>query len=149
MRAVARRSGANAPRVSFDELPIRTLEAIAIENIVEGTVGEVYGVVVAAWQSLHAIDPNLQSVMRRIARDESRHAALAFMIARWIEPRLNRAARNRVACARQRAIDDLAARIGHELDTPASMDFGFPTVQQARALLAAVSNNASSSGRLH
>jgi hypothetical protein len=50
----------------------------------------------------------IRAAMARIARDETRHAALAFQVDAWLRGRLGRAARGRVSVARQRALGDLA-----------------------------------------
>lgn len=45
--------------------------------------------------------------MAKIARDETRHAALAHEVDAWLRPKLDRAARRRVECARNDALDQL------------------------------------------
>ena len=52
-----------------------------------------YGALVVTWQASHASDRAIRDAMRRIARDETRHAALAWTIAAWAEPRLGEPAR--------------------------------------------------------
>jgi hypothetical protein len=58
--------------------------------------------------------------MRAIARDEARHAALAFAIRRWMNARLTPRERARIDTAATRAISDLA-----------------PTAEPLRSLLSA------------
>jgi len=121
-RRLARLHGAVAPRVRMRRRDRhrdrggpgdrRSLEALAAENAVEGCVRETYGALVATWQAAHARDPEIAKAMDRIAKDETRHAALAWAIARWAEARLDRKARARVAARARAAVADLAKEIG-------------------------------------
>lgn len=61
-----------------------TLEALAIDNAIEGCVRETLGAIEAVWMAEHSPDPEIRSVMRSIARDEERHAALAWRIDAWV-----------------------------------------------------------------
>ncbi len=130
----AERAGARVPQPHF--APCRgvpSLEAIATENAVEGCVGETYGAALALRQAQCARDPELREAMKGIARDEMRHAALAWEVARWLEPKLSPAARRRVLAARARAVEALfhgAARRSNAL-----VGLGLPDGDQARALL--------------
>jgi hypothetical protein len=45
-------------------------------------------------------DPEIRRAMQRIAPDETRHAALAWTIAQWLDTKLNDGARARVRAAR-------------------------------------------------
>jgi hypothetical protein len=74
----------------------RTLEAIAIENAVEGCVGESAAALIAAWQARHARDATMRRAMTTIAEDEARHADLAWEIHAWVLPRLDETAQERV-----------------------------------------------------
>jgi hypothetical protein len=53
------------------------------ENAIEGCARETFGAIVATWQSTRATCPRLRATMKRIARDETRHAALAWEILHW------------------------------------------------------------------
>lgn len=98
--ALARRFGqrVEAPRIAATEP--RSVEAIALENAVEGCVRETWGALVATRDARVHPDAAVRAAMKRIARDETRHAALAWAVAAWLEPRLNRDARARVREAR-------------------------------------------------
>ncbi len=52
-------------------------------NPVGGSIRETFGAVEAAWLAEHSPDPELRLVSRSIARDESRHTALAWRIDAW------------------------------------------------------------------
>jgi hypothetical protein len=131
--ALARRQGfaAVAPRVGA--WPERGLEAMAIENAVEGCVRETFGALVAMWQSRAAADPLVRAAMKRIARDETRHAALAFAVDSWASGRLDRAARARVEQKKSEALAELAGGAG----APDALQgvLGLPSPGDSRALL--------------
>lgn len=137
-RSLARRFGA---RVELSRLALpagRTLEQIALENAVEGCVRETYGALVAWFQAESARDPAVRATMRRIAREETQHAALSYEIQAWLEPRLSVSARARVTAARDRARAELAreleARPAQELVDIA----GLPDRTRALQLFAAL-----------
>ena len=107
--AIARRYGAAPLRPRYSVPPYtRPLAAIAKENAVEGCVGETYGALVALWQGEHAADPHIARSLRAIAKDEVRHAELAWSVARWVEPQLTPRARNSVNLARAEAVERLS-----------------------------------------
>jgi hypothetical protein len=103
MGRLARRAGARseAPRVKRGV--VRSLERLALENAVEGCVRETYGALLAQWQTHSAADAHMRDAMKAIAADETRHAELAWAVARWAEPRLLREERRRVHRARREA----------------------------------------------
>jgi hypothetical protein len=105
--ALARRWGVmpRAPRV--EPRPVRSLEAIAIENAVEGCVRETFGALLATHQARAAASPRLRETFSRIAKDETRHAALAWRVAQWLDGRLDGEARARVRAARRAAAEGL------------------------------------------
>ena len=137
-RSIARRFG-GAPRAP-ELVPARPrdLEAIAIENAVEGCVRELFGVVVARWQADHAEDVNVRAAMARLAADELRHAALAFQVAAWTHGRLSPAARARVEASRSRAVEELAEEVQRPVPPDVARALGLPSAQQARALIDAL-----------
>jgi hypothetical protein len=114
--------------------PSRSLEAFAIENAVEGCVRECYGALVATRQAAHARDPGLAQASARIARDETRHAALAWRVARWVTPQLDPAARGRVARAARGAVAMLRCEAA-ALPVDLANELGLPTGDEARALV--------------
>ena len=132
---LARRRGAVPAKVVIDRRrPARSLEAFAIENAVEGCVRECFGALVATHQAACAPDPRLALEMRRIARDETRHAALAWEISRWIAPRLPADARGRVRRAMQDAVATLRREVG-EMPLEVARELGLPAGDDARALV--------------
>jgi hypothetical protein len=135
--ALARRHGGDFRLPVVEKMPLRTLEAIAVDNAVEGCVRETFGALVATYQSRAAMDPSIRGVMKRIARDETRHAALAHDIDGWIRGRLDRAARARVEAARLAATETLLAR-EDQLGFGERRALGLPTQSEARELLQAM-----------
>jgi hypothetical protein len=109
--------------------------AIAVENAVEGCVRETFGAVVAAWQAAHAGDPRIARTMARIAADETRHAALAWAIAGWMEPRLDARSRRVVLAARRAAVRTLLHEVRGPLPPVLVARAGLPTAARASALL--------------
>jgi hypothetical protein len=103
----ARRHGGRVARVRVSAPVAPSLESWAVENAVEGCVGETWGAAVADWQARHARDPGLRQDYRRIALDEGGHAELAWDLAQWVAPRLTVGARRRVREARRRALEGL------------------------------------------
>jgi hypothetical protein len=115
MESLARRAGApeaRTPGVRLQAPGRRALERIARENAVEGCVRETFGAALAGVAAERAADARVRVTMRRIARDETRHAELAWDVARWAEKKLDPAARRRVERARARAVQ----RLGREVD---------------------------------
>ncbi|MFN0252585.1 MAG: ferritin-like domain-containing protein [Kofleriaceae bacterium] len=130
MRALAEKHGASPRAVAVEDLPCRSLEAIALENVVEGCVREAYGALVATYQAERA-PADVRRVFRAIARDERRHAALAEDVHAWIAERLDAGARIRVATARATAEAELRTSIPA---MPRCDDLGMPDAPVALAL---------------
>jgi hypothetical protein len=133
---VAKRFGGVTIRPHAPKFRSRGMERFAIENAVEGCVREMHGALVATWQSMHARDPHVQRVMRTIARDETRHAALAMSVAAFVSDKLDEKSRVRVERARRRAISELRAAATRSPDRNLASVAGLPSGAQARALVA-------------
>jgi hypothetical protein len=105
--ALARRCGARPQAARIEARPVRSLEAIAIENAAEGCVRETFGALLASHQARMASSAVVRATFARIAKDETRHAALAWRVARWLDGRLDGEARARVGLARRAAAEEL------------------------------------------
>jgi rubrerythrin len=114
-----------------------TLESLATENAVEGCVRELMGALVAAHQAAHATDPRIARAMRRIARDEARHAALAWAIDAWATPHLSAAARARVRAAQLEAFEDLRREASRPVLPDVAAVAGMPDAGRAARLVTA------------
>jgi hypothetical protein len=118
----------------------RSLEAIARENAVEGCVRETFGALTAVWQSQNAKDPAVRRAMKVVARDETRHAALAWEIAAWAEKKLARAPRARIQRARRQAADALLRELAAPIDAALVERAGLPDADEARRLAVAMTS---------
>ncbi len=90
-----------------EQLAVRSLFEVALENAVEGCVRETFGVVIAAWQAEHAESPAARGCYAQIAEDEARHAALAHEVEAWFDARLTEGERAVVALAKRTAVVSL------------------------------------------
>jgi hypothetical protein len=96
MSRLARAHGALPPNVRTRlEGGPRPLEAIALENAIEGCVRETCGAFDAAWLAKHG-PRAFRKTFAIVAKDELRHAALAWAIARWSLPMLDDRSRHDV-----------------------------------------------------
>jgi hypothetical protein len=135
---LARAFGVVPPRAEVGPSRVRPLAEIAIENAIEGCVRETFGALVGAWQGEHARDYRVRATMKRIARDEARHAALGWRIHEWAMTRLDAKDRARVRDAMSRAIAELEASSRVEFDAILARTLGLPNAAQAVALVAAM-----------
>lgn len=92
---------------------------------------------IATWQAVAARDPEIRAAMARIARDETRHAALAFEVDAWLRKRLDPSVRARVAEARRDAFAELANG-STDVPTALRVSLGLPSRLQSRALAEAM-----------
>ncbi len=124
-RALAERWGAEVSRPEVVIGAPRPLFEIALENAVEGCVRETFGALVASLQAERAGDAKVAAALAIIAEDETRHAALAWDVASWLQERLSEDERSAIEKARARAIDELRASLeiapAAELQTVAGM----------------------------
>jgi hypothetical protein len=136
MSRLAREHGATTvPRVAAARWAPRNLEAIATENAVEGCVRETYGAIDATWMAESARDPRVRAEMRVIARDETRHAALAWQVHAWSSARLDPAARARIARAREVAVRELSLELAIPQSSILASDGLVPSAQQRISML--------------
>lgn len=136
----ARAWGVDPQPARVEPVAQRSLFAIALENAVEGCVRETYGALVAAWQAVHAGDPDLASMYARLADDEARHAALSWEMDEWLAPRLSPAERAELERARAEAIKDLFREAGMCPDPALVRVAGLPDASVSRALLEGLQN---------
>jgi rubrerythrin len=132
---LARRFGGAPPAVRVTPKRRRSLAAVALENAVEGCVRETFGALIATCQARSAGDAEIRRVMDRIAVDETRHAALAWEIARAIEPRLDDRTRRRIASARARAIAKLRRDMATGVSREVARGAGVPDPESASRML--------------
>ncbi|RKG72700.1 ferritin-like domain-containing protein [Corallococcus terminator] len=135
MQALAERHGATLPDVDLPPFQARSLEEMLLENAVEGCVRETFGAFVAGWQSRTARDPEVRDTLRAIARDEVRHAELAWAVDAWAQERLTSTQRERLLQARRDALRVLGEEVeGHRPPEQLIRDAGMPSREQALTL---------------
>ena len=134
MRRLARRRGASAGRrPKMVQAKDRSALEIAIENAVEGCVRETFAAFVATVQAERATDPAVRAAMRRIARDETRHAALAHAVDAWLRPRLSDEERAVVERAQRDATAKLEDEAPIALGDATRAALGIPEAAELRA----------------
>ncbi|WP_375755431.1 hypothetical protein [Corallococcus exercitus] len=136
MESLARRHGAPMPELTVAPFQHRSLEALAIENAVEGCVRETFGALLAGWQARSAEDAQVRESLGAIAPDELMHAELSWAIDAWAMERLSPEARERVDSARREAWrqleqDAAASRLPDEV----ARHSGLPSADMARKLV--------------
>jgi hypothetical protein len=132
--ALTRRFGGTPRRPAIAEAAARSLEAIAIENAVEGCVRETFGALLATRQATLASDPSIRAAMMRIARDETQHAALSWRVARFLDTKLGAEARRNVQNAKQGAARELLASLETEPVPSFAARAGLPSAAETSRL---------------
>lgn len=135
MTSLARRHGASSAPIDPRTWEPREADDVAVDNAVEGCVLELFGALMATWQAQFARDDELRSSLEVIARDETRHAALAIDIARWFGPRISTEARDRIRDARQAAIARLRAECQTHPPSLLRREAGLPDPEESLALI--------------
>lgn len=136
--ALATAFGVAAAKPVVARSTVRPLVDVAIENAVEGCVRETFGALVATWQAEHARDERVLAAMKRIARDETRHAALGWRIFEWTMSRLDARARDRVERAMVHATHELERSARAEPHASVVALLGVPPASRMVALLHAM-----------
>jgi hypothetical protein len=132
--ALARRFGAVPRKPSLEPRPLRSVEAVAVENAIEGCVRETFGALLATRQAAQARDPVVRATMMRIARDETQHASLAWRVARFLDTKLGPEGRRRVERARRAAASELLANLANEPALAFADVAGLPSPAEALRL---------------
>lgn len=135
MTRLARRYGAEVSPARVERRPLRSLEALALENAREGCVRELYGALEASFQAEAAADPEIAWVMRGIARDETRHAELSLAVREWLAAQLDDVTNARVERARREAFVELSRELSVDRDASLRTRLGVPTTPEAQALV--------------
>jgi hypothetical protein len=128
---LAARAGAHTGTPRVVRGPTRGLEAIALDNAVEGLGRETFGALLGHHQALHAEDPVVRDVMRAIAVDETRHAELSQALHAWLSPQLSLAANRRVSDARRDALKRFRQTLCAERPPGVRRAVGLPTAARA------------------
>jgi hypothetical protein len=137
MAELAGRYGATPQSVRFVPKSSHTLLDLALENAREGTSRELFGAVVAAWQSRAASSADTRARFAEIARDEAEHAQLSLDLAAWFSGRLTEAERALVDDERERSFCALDLELSEPVDDEVARIAGLPSSSEARRLLRA------------
>lgn len=129
---LARGFGAQPARPRVRPTPARSLFQIACENAREGCVRETYGALVAMFQARTAEDARVREAMRDIARDEIRHAELAWDVHAWCLSRLEPSQRAGVRAALHEASATLAPA---PIAEGVRRSLGLPSVLASRKMI--------------
>lgn len=140
MGALATRFGAPVRAPEFTEVGMRSLEALAVENAVEGCVRETFGALVATWQARSATDAGVAAALRDVAGDETRHAEFSWALGVWADGVLDEGARARVRAARGSALTELRAELDAAVDPALVSVAGMPDRATGLALFAAMTD---------
>lgn len=135
---LARTFGGEPSLPAAEPMSPRSLDAVALDNAVEGCVRETYGALVATWQAAHARDPRVAAAMEVIAEDETRHAALSWALHAWARERLDADERAAVERAMRDAVSDLRRELAGDVSDELVAVTGMPDRGQQGALLDAL-----------
>lgn len=137
-KMLAERFGGHYVRPRIATQPIRSIEAIATDNAVEGCVRETFGAVLATWQGRASADPVVRRTMRSVAVDETRHAAFNLRVAAWADRKMDAAARARVRVARRAAAERVLAESSYQPSPALVAIAGVPPSHEAKRLAVAM-----------
>ncbi len=129
---LARREARVSVRVSVAPGAEQSLYDVALLNVVEGCTRETFGAVEAALQSSRAVDLDVREAFATIARDEARHALLAFDVDAWARTCLDAADGVRLDEAREATIRELRQSL---LERSAPAGLGLVSAAEAAALV--------------
>ena len=135
MAALATRFGAHVPPLVSTSLPLRSAFSIALENAVEGAIGETFGAAVALHQAHHARDAGVRGVHFHIADDERSHAELALDLAAYFRTVLSPHDCATIDEAQRAAVTELRRDLAAPLNHALARDAGLPSSSDALRIL--------------
>jgi hypothetical protein len=138
MTELASRYGAVPESVRFVPKISQTLLELALQNAREGTSRELFGAVVAAWQSHAASSADTRARFAEIARDEAEHAQLSLDLAAWLSEQLSEDERVLVDHERERSFRELELELAEPVHDEVAHVAGLPSVSEAQRLLRAI-----------
>ena len=138
MRALAEVFGGECAEVEVETPKPRAVLAMALENAREGCVGETHGAAQGAFQARRASDPRVRATLAVIARDEARHAELAWAVDAFLAPLLTADERREVERAREEAWAALEASLRDDPSEELRTVAGLPNAREAAWLVAGV-----------
>ena len=134
MTALALRFGGRPEPRRIRVQPVRSLEAMARENLKEGCVTETWGALVGRYQAGSARLPAVRRAFAGIARDELRHAALSWDLQSWFDAQLSQAARREIRDEGRARLTALGASLDATELAEVQSELGLPAPPVARSL---------------
>lgn len=134
MESMAMRWGVHPERPKLASIAVRSLEAVALENAMEGCVRETWTALEACYQARWAKDPLIRRAMLEISLDELRHAEFSWALDGWARRQLDDKARARVDAARRTAAEELLESLSSERDRNLCIEAGMPPAETAQSL---------------
>lgn len=128
---------------------VRSLEALALDNAVEGCTRETFGAMVGLYQSRHATDPQVRAVMASVAEDELGHSAWSWAMADELGRRLPRASRRCLQDARDAALETLTEGVLADLAPTQRLALGLPDEARLDSMARALREQLFRSSSLH
>ena len=132
---LARRFGGTVMRPRVRRVAAPTLFELLEDDAIEGCVNETLGALLATWQAETAGDADVRCMLRSIAVDETRHAALAWEILAWGTERLSQSERRRVGRALEGAVAALETRAPARVHASVRQVTGHPPIEAERRLV--------------
>lgn len=138
MAALAKRFGGRPVHPHLTRRPVRALEAMALENVVEGCVRETFGALLAQRQALAASDVEVRERHHPIAVEETSHAALSWDLHGWMNTKLNARARRELRRASRQAVETLKRDFCASVEAGLAETAGLPSGDEAVAMVSAL-----------
>lgn len=138
MATLAKRFGGRPTRPHLSGRPVRALEAMALENVVEGCVRETFGALIAQRQALMANDDEVRATHQPIATEETSHASLSWDLHEWMQRRLDRRARGQLRRAARAAVESLRHDFSSVVEPRLAAEAGLPSADEAVAMVDAL-----------
>lgn len=135
MASLARRFGGRPVRPVMERRPIRSLDAMALENVVEGCVRETFGALLAQRQGLLASDDEVRSTHQTIAAEETTHASLSWDLHGWMNQTLGSRSRRELVRASRRAVETLKHEFCATPQRELADTAGLPSGDEAVAMI--------------
>ena len=147
---MAEECGAQVVEAALDEVVVRSLLELALDNAREGCIRETYGALLGSYQAQHSQWPAFAHAMHTIAADELRHAAFSWELADWLHTQLSEEEQRQVAATQQAAAAELVLRqVALAANEPSALQeaLGRPPQQQAITLATALADGLWQGGR--
>ena len=134
--ALSKRHGGHFAISGQRQGEVRSLEAIALDNAVEGCARETFGAMVGLYQSLHAKDPSVRAVLASVAADEIGHGSLSWALHEELSPRLPVSARRKIREARDGALQTLTQGVLAGRSAAERAELGLPDEERLERMAA-------------